>query len=259
MGLFLVSANLACAQEGRPWWSGDWYVSAGLEGFVGPEFSGSSHSKLQFSPLISVGRQGPGPRFSSRNDNASFALLENEAFRAGLVGKLITKRDDDTSSELVGLATVPWGVEIGGFAEVYPTDWLRARGELRQGIRSHDGLVADVAVDAFTDLAPNLRLSGGPRATFATQGYYDAYYAVSAKQSAASGLSEYDPGSGIDSYGVGAALTWQATENLTAGSFIEYRRLAGPAADSSLVEERGSKNQLTIGLSANYKFNFSMQ
>lgn len=259
LGLFLSSAGLASAQGGGSWWSGDWYVSIGAAGFVAPDFEGSSHSKLQFSPLISVGRQGPGPRFSSRNDNPSFALIENDAFRAGIVGKLITKRDDDTSGALVGLATVPWGLEVGGFAEVYPTDWLRARAEVRQGIRSHDGIVADVAVDAFTDLTPELRLSAGPRATVASQGYYDAYYGVSAKQSAASGLSQYDPGDGIQSVGAGAALTWQATENISTSSFVEYRHLTGPAGDSSLVRERGSRNQLLIGVSATYKFNFSLQ
>ncbi len=255
LGLFLSSAGMAAADS---WWSGDWYVSVGATGFVAPDFEGSSHRELKFAPLISVGRQGPGPRFSSRNDNPSFALIDNDTFRAGIVGKLITKRDEETAAELVGLATVPWGLEVGGFAEVYPTDWLRARAEVRQGLRSHDGIVADVALDAFTDLAPDLQLSAGPRATFASQGYYDAYYGVSAKQAAASGLSEYDPGDGVQSVGVGAALTWKATDNITTSSFVEYRRLAGPAADSSLVRERGSRNQLLFGVSATYKFNFTL-
>jgi outer membrane protein len=260
LAVFIASFGPAVAQEsGRHWWSGDWYLSVGLAGFSAPKFEGSSHNELKFSPLISVGRQGPGPRFSSRNDNPSFALIDRGAFRAGIVGKFVPERDDGDGHELKGLKKVKWGAEAGVFAEVYPTDWLRARAEVRQGIRAHDGIVADVAVDAFTDIAPNLQLSGGPRATFATEGYFDAYYGVNAKQSAASGLSTYRPSSGIQSYGAGAALTWKATENITASSFIEYKRLAGPAADSSLVREEGSKNQLLIGVSANYKFNFSLE
>ncbi|MNL83906.1 MltA-interacting protein MipA [compost metagenome] len=58
--------------------------------------------------------------------------------------------------------------------------------------------------------------------------------------------------------GVGTALTWQATENLSASAFAEYSRLTGPAADSSLVRERGSRNQLMFGVSASYKFNFGL-
>jgi outer membrane scaffolding protein for murein synthesis (MipA/OmpV family) len=40
--------------------------------------------------------------------------------------------------------------------------------------------------------------------------------------------------------------------------FSEYTRLLGPAADSSLVEERGSPNQFTFGVSAAYRFDFTM-
>ena len=67
-----------------------------------------------------------------------------------------------------------FGAEIGGFAEIYPTDWLRVRGEVRQGIRSHDGVVADVAVDAFQDVTPSVRVSGGPRISFASADYFES-------------------------------------------------------------------------------------
>ena len=53
------------------------------------------------------------------------------------------------------------------------------------------------------------------------------------------------------------ALTWQATKNLTTSSFAEYKRLEGPAANSSLVKEKGAHSQFVIGLSASYKFNFT--
>ena len=257
-GLFLATATVAAAQEGQPWWAGDWYVSLGASAFVAPKFEGGSRDKLQWTPQISFGKQGNQPRFTSRNDSASFSLLDQGAFRAGLVGRFIPKRDGDTDRDLRGLKPVKWGAEAGAFVEVYPTDWLRARAELRQGIRSHSGLVADTAVDAFTDIAPNLRLSGGPRATWATSDYFDTYYGVNDSESAASGLSTYNPGGGLKSVGAGAALTWQATQNLSTSSFIEYQRLQGPAADSSLVRERGDRNQLMIGVSANYKFNFSL-
>ncbi|TIM51960.1 MAG: MipA/OmpV family protein, partial [Mesorhizobium sp.] len=48
------------------------------------------------------------------------------------------------------------------------------------------------------------------------------------------------------------------TEPMTASLFAEYSRLMGPAADSSLVEERGSRDQFTIGVSTTYRFDFSM-
>jgi len=256
-GLSVAYAGAASAGDGQHFWSGDWYLSVGAAGFSAPKFEGGKHNKLQWSPLVSIGRQGPGPRFSSRNDNPSFALIESDAFRIGIVGKFVPSRDSSDGRELRGLRKVKWGAEAGGFAEAYPTDWLRARIEVRQGIRSHSGLVADTAIDAFTDITPELRLSGGPRMTMATNDYFDIYYGVNARESAASGLSGYKPGGGVKSVGVGGALTWKASENWTTSTFLEYTRLTGPAADSSLVRERGDRNQLLIGLSASYKFNFT--
>ncbi|MEI2297793.1 MipA/OmpV family protein [Ensifer sp. MJa1] len=257
-GTLLLSASAASAGDGRYLWSGDWYLKVGATGFLGPKYEGASKRMLQAAPLISLGKAGSTVRFSSRNDNMSYALVDQGSFRAGVVGKFIFERDADTSSDLSGLDPVKFGGELGGFAEVYPTDWLRVRAEVRQGIRSHDGVVADIAADAFTDISSTVRISGGPRLTAATSDYYDAYYGVNAREAAASGLSPYNPGGGVGSAGVGAAITWQATDKLDTSAYAEYRRLLGPAADSSLVRERGSRDQFMVGLSATYRFDFSL-
>ena len=88
-------------------------------------------------------------------------------------------RDDGDSADLTGLDPVRSGIEAGGFAEFYPTDWLRVRGEVRRGFRAHEGVVADVEIDAFADITPEVRISGGPRMSFASADYFDAYYGVS--------------------------------------------------------------------------------
>jgi len=254
----LLFSPSAMAQEGSHWWSGNWYLTVGATGFRAPEFDGSSEYKFSASPLISLGRAGNAVRFSSRNDSASFAFIDRGAFRAGATGKLIFDRDGDTSDRLRGLDPVKFGAELGGFAEVYPTDWLRVRGELRQGIRSHHGVVADVAADAFVDLTDTLRLSGGPRLSIASDKYFDAYYGVSAAESAASGYGQYSPNGGLKSVGVGAAITWKATDKVETSAYAEYSRLTGPAADSSIVAEGGSKNQLLVGVAATYRFDFTL-
>ncbi len=243
---------------GEHFWSGDWYLTLGGAGISGPKFEGADSRKLSFSPIISLGRQGSGSRFSSRNDSASFAIVDTDMFRAGVAGKIVPGRDSDDYRDLEGLSDVKWGAELGGFVDVYPTDFVRLRGELRQGIRSHDGLVADLSADVFTDIAPDIQISGGPRARYATSGYSKAYFGVNAEESAASGLGQYDPDGGWQSVGVGTAVTWRATEQLSTSAFAEYSRLVGPAGDSTLVDERGSKNQFMFGVSASYKFGFSL-
>ena len=252
-GLMAVSA--AHAGEGS-WFSGDWYLTLGATGLIAPNFEGGKRYMLSAQPIISLGKAGPEARFISRNDNISLALIDDGSVRAGLTGKFLFSRP--AKDELQGLDPVRWGGEAGGFFEFYPLDWVRARAELRHGIRAHDGFVADIAADAFYDVTPTVRISGGPRVSFASSGYFDAYYGVNAQESAASGLSQYDPGGGLKSVGLGGAITWKVTDPMTASLFGEYSRLEGPAADSSLVKERGDRNQFTFGVSTAYRFNFSM-
>lgn len=254
---FLHSAGQAEAGM-FDWVHGDWYLTLGAAGIGAAKFEGADGMAFSVSPIISLGKVGPEARFVSRNDNISLSLYDGGAFRAGIAGKFILGRDSDDFDELKGARDVRFGGEAGGFAEVYPTEWLRLRGEVRHGIRSHDGVVADLSADAFYDITDTVRVSGGPRLSAATRDYFDAYYGVDATEAAASGLSAFDPKGGLKSIGVGGAVTWKTTENLTTSIFAEYSRLQGSAAGSSIVKERGSPNQFMIGVSAAYKFNFSL-
>lgn len=240
------------------WISGNWYLKVGGALLHAPRFEGASNRSVMFQPLVSIGKHGPAPRFTSRNDGISVALIDNGGFRAGVAGKFIWGRDSGTHSAINGLSPVRFGGELGGFMDLYPTDFARLRAEVRRGIRSHDGIVVDLSADAFFDITDTIRLSAGPRATWASAGYFDAYYGVDATEAAFTGLAPYSPGSGFKSIGLGGAVTWKATDQLDTSVFAEYSRLVGPAADSSLVRERGSRNQLTIGASAIYRFDFSM-
>ncbi len=255
----LLAPISALAGDGEHFWSGDWYLKVGAAGFAAPRYEGAKGHLFQVTPLISLGKAGSTVRFSSRNDNPSFALIDNGAFRAGATGKLVMPRDEGDSADLRGLTPVKLGGELGAFAEVYPMDWLRVRGEVRHGIRSHHGVVADVAADAFVDITPDVRLSAGPRLTVASNDYMDAYYRVKPGQVAASGLAAYDPGGGIQSVGAGAAITWQVNEKIETSAFAEYKRLMGPAADSSLVRQRGERDQFLIGVAATYRFDFTLR
>jgi outer membrane scaffolding protein for murein synthesis (MipA/OmpV family) len=256
---FVMGLSLpAEAGDGESWFRGDWYLTVGAAGFVAPEYEGAKDFLFRATPMISIGKVGPEARFTSRNDNISFSLFESGLIRAGAVGKIVFPRDEDDADGLKGLDPVRWGGELGGFAEIYPTDWLRIRGEVRHGIRAHDGIVADNSADAFYDVTPSVRVSGGPRVSFASSDYFDAYYGVSEEEAARSGLSAYSPDGGLKSIGAGGAITWKTTDQVTTSLFGEYSRLMGPAKDSSLVQERGSPDQLMLGVSATYRFNFTM-
>jgi outer membrane scaffolding protein for murein synthesis (MipA/OmpV family) len=240
------------------WFSGDWRLTVGASGYFAPDYEGDDDLSFNVTPLFSLGRGGPEARFSSRNDGISIGLIDQGRFRAGPTAKLVFGRDAGDSRELEGLDEIRFGAEIGAFAEYYPTDWLRVRGELRHGVHAHDGLIGDVSADAFVDVTETVRISGGPRLSFANTDYFDDYYGISPSESVASGLPVYETDSGIKSAGAGGAVTWKVTDRLTSSLFGEYARLVGSAEDSPLVRERGSVDQFTVGLSSTYRFDFTI-
>lgn len=254
---FGIPAAAGAGEGVGGWLSGDWYLTVGATGLVAPDFEGGKKYMLSATPIISLGKAGNPVRFSSRNDNISLALVDQGDLRAGVAGKFLWRQDNDEDA-LRGLDPVRWGGEIGGFFEFYPLDWVRMRAEMRHGIRAHKGIVADIAVDAFHDVTPEIRLSGGPRVSFASARYFDAYYGVDADESLRSGLSEYHAGGGVRAIGLGGAITWKVSDPITTSLFGEYSRLMGPAADSSIVRERGTRDQFTLGVSATYRFDFKM-
>lgn len=255
--LLAAAALLAMAApaSAEGWFSGDWYLKVGGAVLHAPRYQGAPRGSLMFQPLISLGKHGTSAKFTSRNDNISLAFIDTGTFRAGAAGKLIFGRD----GAVTGMSPIRFGGEAGVFAEVYPTDFLRLRGEVRHGVRSHGGVVADLSADAFVDVSDTIQISGGPRASWATRRYYDAYFGVDATETAATGLAVYAPGSGVRAMGVGGAVTWKTTDTLTTTAFAEYERLMGPAAASSLVRQRGSRDQFTVGASAVYRFDFSLR
>ena len=53
------------------------------------------------------------------------------------------------------------------------------RGEIRRGFSAHEGIIGNFSADAFADITPEVRVSGGPRMWFGNSDYFDAYYGVS--------------------------------------------------------------------------------
>ena len=121
--------------------------------------------------------------------------------------------------------------EVGGFFDYWPTRWLRARVELRQGIGGHHGVVSDETVDVVVPVSPQWTLSGGPRLTVATADANRPYFGIDAAQSAASGLPVFDVGGGVRSFGAGTQARYQWNAQWASHAFVEYTRLTGDVGE----------------------------
>jgi MipA family protein len=230
-------------------------ITLGGFGVLSPKFEGSKSDELSFRPIIGWRSVGDREWLDMPNDGLDYELIETENFRAGVVGNFRWQRDTD--SLVRGFKrgrSIDLSIEAGGFAEYWPALWLRTRAEVRAAVLGADGFVADLSADIVLNPAERWTLTAGPRLSVADQSYMDSYYSVTPAQSVTSGLATYEAGAGLRSYGLGAGARYKWSDDLTSLAFVEYSRLAAHAAESPLIDERGSADQFTFGLGLKYSF-----
>jgi len=229
-------------------------VTVGAEGRMTPSYDGSKSFDFMPLPLFDVRPMGTAPRFHSPRDGFGVSLYESGGFSAGPVVYLQFARRSNKYSALRGLDDVELAYEVGGFADYWAVPWFRTHVELRRGFQGHHGFIFDIAGDYVKPIQPDLTFSAGLRMRVADGAANGRYFNISPVESAASGMPTYHAGGGIRSVGVGTQLIKQWTPQWATHAFVEYDRLVGDAADSPLVQVRGTPNQFTIGAGFAYSF-----
>ncbi len=212
--------------------SGSWTVMVGVGGEYKPDFEGAKRSMLSPVPIFSIRRAGAVDQFRGPRDSASIALIDFGDLRAGPAGKFVSSRKASSYSELNGLGDVKTTVELGGFVEYYPVDWFRTRGELRQGIGGHHGVVADLSADFVVPVIQHFTISAGPRFTAESNKATSPYFGIDAAQALAAGLPIFDAKGGAHSAGAGAQVSYRVDPRWEVHAYVEYERLLGDAAKS---------------------------
>lgn len=246
-----------------PGTSDGWEVSARVGVLTMPAYTGSDEYQVWAVPEVNVKR---GEFFFSFFEGTGYNLMNDGTWRAGPIVKYQFGRDEDgdnplriggpVTDDLRGLGDVDDTIELGGFAE-YRAGSLVGKVEVRQGIGGHEGLIGELELKSqhmVNVFGKHSFLSFGPELTLADSTYNSSYFDVTAAQSAASGLSQYEADGGFLSAGLGAALAVPFTERVSLVGFGSYSRLLGDAADSSLVQARGSEDQFMAGFFLSYRF-----
>jgi len=162
------------------------------------------------------------------------------------------------NAHLIGLddidPTYATGVRVGyewGPAELY--------GELRYAFGGAQGLIGDVGLNLTAKLTPELEIVGGPMLSFATQGYMDTYFGVTAARAAATGgrLAAFDASGGIKSAGLNLSARYEFMPDTFINANASYARLVGSAANSPIVE-KGAENQFKVGIGLSRRFTLDL-
>ena len=243
-----------------------WTLSVGAAALVTPAYQGSDNYTLMTVPDLRLKYQDRF--FASVNQGVGYNVVTRasgeDGWKIGPVAKLDFGRDEDgqgpfivagDTDDLQGMGEINEAVELGGFVD-YQWQFLQTRLEVRQAIGGYDGLIADFGVNYLSRIGDDGYFSVGPRLTWASKDYNQTYFGVDATQSANTGLAQYNAGSGITSYGLGAFVYKPLNDKVSFTTFASYDRLGDEAADSSFTKVRGTANQFTVGMGVSYAFDF---
>ena len=230
----------------------DLRVRVGAGGQLKPEFPGADDHEL--APLFDLDfARGSNPfPFEAPDDAFGIRLFSKGGFAAGPAAGFVGKRKESDVGAPVG--KVKTTIEVGGFAEYHASESIRLRADLRKGINGHEGVVGSLGVDHIWRDGDRYVFSVGPRVLFSGAKFQRAYFGLDDAASLASGLPAYKPDGGIYAVAAASGLSYQFNPRFGAFGFARYERLVGDAADSPIVRDLGSRNQLSGGIGLSYSF-----
>lgn len=210
----------------------EWQVVLGGGIMMAPKYEGSDEFDLQPIPFITASL-GEHVKVDPRGVSIEVYSLNDLTF-SGQIGYDIGRKDDD-SEHLRGLGDIDMGGVVGGTVtyEMGPAEFYAS---LSRNIGGSEGTEAKFGVD-IVHFVDRFRFSAGLSATWADETYMETYFCVSAAQSAASGLPQYDIGAGFKRIDLDLSVTYGVTENWLVRGQIGLGHLIGDAADSPIVQE----------------------
>jgi hypothetical protein len=235
---------------------------------VGPEvftsFPGAKSVSIWPTGYVSYRRPGDPEPFVSPDDGLGIALLNLPWIKAGPVARFISQRTLSggfgtlgNNDSFYGLHNVGFTAELGGFLELWPTDFFRARLEARQGISGAQGFDGNVELDivqrydAFT-------FAVGPRFQFGDDQFMSAYFSVSPAEAFLNGhVYPYQATGGLAAVGGFGSVKYQFTPAWSATLFGGLNRYVSSAGGSPIPNRIGSLNDFSAGALVAYTFNWN--
>jgi len=252
---FAAIAQQQPAQQQPP--KKDWDIRLGAGAMFQPEYEGSDEYEVSPAPLLMVNyRDLVFLRGTTLGANAFTwqGPRDSDKLQVGPLVRYQFGRDEDDSDDLRGMGDIDAAVELGGFITYSIGQWSTGLTVFKDVSDAHDGMTVKLSGGHRYSFGPKLRLRSEVYSTWADDNYTETYFGVTAAQSARSGMRRYQPEGGFKDIGLTLDLDYSLTEHWGLTGRVGYKRLLGDAADSPLVEDRGSADQLMTGLFLSYRF-----
>lgn len=231
-------------------------VGGGVD--VAPRYSGSNENRVSTALVLDYSMRngffvsstrGLGYGNNLGNVDYSAAL----SYRTGRKDHNVDSDDmNDGSDHLRGMGNIK-GSALGVVGLGYNfTPWLSAQLQAEVPFSQRDnGAALHVGIVSPLYHSPKNSVTMALTSSWGTNDYMQTYYGVSASQSAASGFTQYDAGSGIYAWSLNLDWTHNFTERWSVVADAGYTQLAGDARNSPIVQRKSSP---TGSLKVTYRF-----
>jgi outer membrane protein len=218
-------------------------------------YEGAGYNIFVPVPSISLRRPGRPERPQFADDTPGISVISTGWLSMGPV--LMLRGERNTHGDRTGLNNVPFAVEPGLFVTLWPTDWLRLRVTERRGVRGDHGWTGDAALD-LAGKAGRWTATIGPRVGWGDQNYMQTYFGVTPAEAAASPIIDtpYSPSGGLRYLGAYAGLGYRFDAHWKSWANVSVHRLASGPADSPIVRQIGSRDDIAGGLGVTYTFDW---
>jgi MipA family protein len=253
-----VPAAVLAADKGDP--SRDdlkFTLSAGAG--VGPDYEGSDD--YEPAPLFGVRVENlyhPGTHIGVRGLRFESNFLPHDQFALGIVADYMSDYDgvdDDAVSELERPAKA---VHVGPLAGFELTDERHIlygiEATATYDVLHGNGFLVTPRAGIRVPLAKNVFLNGSIEASWASGDYMSNRFGISDADAARSGLQPFDADAGFKDVELGLGATYAFSKRWSLSMSGRYEHLLGDAADSPIVDDRGSQDAFRFGTVVNYRF-----
>lgn len=232
-----------------------WALTLGALGGIRPDYQGSDDYTGFGAPLVDLRYRDIF--FLSSRDGIGVSVFRSNGFAVGPLLRYRFGRDQDDNDALKGLGDVGGTVEGGAFVRWQNGGWV-VNVNAAQGLNGggNRGFSAYASVGYGGRFAERWSYSVGPNVTWADSQFMQAYFGVTPDQAVTSGYRPYSPGSGVKDVGLAGTLTWRFAERAAATALVEVSQLLDGAADSPIVDQKGSATQAFFGLGLSYRFSW---
>lgn len=230
---------------------------AAVAGFV-PEFEGADDYQLGALPAAQYSL-GKNRYVRLIGTELSANILPHRFLRLGPSVNYRFGRDDVEDAVVGRMKKIEGAIELGVFGGVDVVNETNPRYRFNASLQylqdvsdEHDGSILTLSARYWRPVGKPFDVSIGGALTYASGNYMSTFFGVTSADSAASGLRTFDSEAGIKDFSLTPMLVMHLSRTWHIGVGLRYKRLLSDAADSPVVDERGSSSQFVGGVGVIY-------